>query len=263
MQVKDFEFYFNCHRNELGSCADFSVDYYNTHKQRFAQIYDLIPCAKGESTAIELGATSFFQPLLGIHFGYTRVIGTIFSPRVEEKKYRRFFKLDEKNVENEVISINLEAEMFPLEDDSVDFILCSEVIEHLDIDPMFMLSEINRVLRVGGRLLVTTPNSCSARNFWKIANGYRPHFFMQYERSRSPYRHNIEWDVHGLNLLFRSAGFGGVDYLTKDVFEAPSLEGLQLLQTCKLPTIDRGDCIFMFGEKVSNVVDRWPDKIYV
>jgi SAM-dependent methyltransferase len=190
-------------------------------------------------------------------------MGTIFSSKVEEKKYRRIFEFDKKRVETEIVSINLESDMFPLEDCSVDFILCSEVIEHLDIDPMFMLTEINRVLKVGGALLVTTPNSCSARNFWKIANGYRPHFFMQYERSRSPYRHNIEWDVHGLHILFRSAGFGKIYHLTKDVFESPSLDGLQLLQKISLPTIDRGDCIFMFAEKVSNVVNRWPDEIYV
>ena len=44
-------------------------------------------------------------------------------------------------------------------------------------------------------MVLTTPNSCSGRNFWKIAHGYRPHFYMQYEKSRSPYRHNIEYDV--------------------------------------------------------------------
>lgn len=261
--LKNFEYYFLRHSEELSLEDDFNLEYYKIHKKRFSQIYELIPQASGNAFAIELGATSFFQPLLEVYFGYARVMGTIFSSKVEEKKYRRIFEIDEKRVETEIVSINLESDIFPLEDGSVDFILCSEVIEHLDIDPMFMLTEINRVLKVGGVLLVTTPNSCSARNFWKIANGYRPHFFMQYERSRSPYRHNIEWDVHGLHILFRSAGFGKINHLTKDVFESPSIDGLELLQKIGLPTNDRGDCIFMFAEKVSNVVNRWPDEIYV
>jgi SAM-dependent methyltransferase len=262
-KLSDFDCFFKRHSEELHLGGDFNFEYYNTHKKRFSQIFNLIPHAKKKSFAIELGATSFFQPLLGFHFGYSRVMGTIFSSNVEEKKYSRIFSLDGKNVATEVVSINLESDLFPLEDESVDFILCSEVIEHLDIDPMFMMSELNRILRIGGRLLLTTPNSCSARNFWKIANGYRPHFFMQYERSRSPYRHNIEWDVHGLHLLFRSAGFGNINYLTQDVFESPSVDGIQLLKSCRLPTNDRGDCIFMHAEKVSGIVNRWPDEIYV
>lgn len=261
--TKDFEYFFQQHGIELKLNGDFDAAYYNTHKKRFSTIFDLIPSSHKESFAIELGATSFFQPLLKMHFGYTRVMGTIFSSIVEEKKYIRNFSLDANNVKNEIISINLESDLFPLEDESVDFILCSEVIEHLDIDPMFMMGELNRILRRGGKLLVTTPNSCSARNFLKIANGYRPHFFMQYERSRSPYRHNIEWDIHALHLIFRSAGFDKITHLTKDVFDEPCPEGIALLKKAQLSLVDRGDCIFIYGEKSSPVINRWPEEIYV
>ena len=138
------------------------------------------------------------------------------------------------NFDSEIISIDLESDFFPLEKETANFVLCSEVIEHLDIDPMYMLAELNRVLVRGGQLLLTTPNSCSARNFWKIANGYRPHFFMQYEKSRSPYRHNIEWDIHGLVCLLKSAGFGDINVFTKDVFESASKEGIELLKNNNL-----------------------------
>lgn len=45
----------------------------------------------------------------------------------------------------------------PLEDSSVDLVWCSEVLEHVP-DTARLLSEIRRVLRTGGRLLVTTPS---------------------------------------------------------------------------------------------------------
>ena len=49
------------------------------------------------------------------------------------------------------------AEAIPLEDASVDLVWCSEVLEHVP-DTAGLLSEARRVLRTGGRLLVTTPS---------------------------------------------------------------------------------------------------------
>lgn len=45
----------------------------------------------------------------------------------------------------------------PLEDASIDLAWCSEVLEHVP-DTAGLLSEVRRVLRTGGRLLVTTPS---------------------------------------------------------------------------------------------------------
>lgn len=44
----------------------------------------------------------------------------------------------------------------PLPDHSLDAILCTEVIEHV-VDPMVVLKEFHRLLKPGGKLLLTTP----------------------------------------------------------------------------------------------------------
>lgn len=49
-------------------------------------------------------------------------------------------------------------ERLPFDDKSFDLIWCSEVIEHLK-DPAFALSELRRVAKPGGLLVLTTPNS--------------------------------------------------------------------------------------------------------
>jgi 2-polyprenyl-3-methyl-5-hydroxy-6-metoxy-1,4-benzoquinol methylase len=54
------------------------------------------------------------------------------------------------------------SEMLPLADGSFDCVLLSEVIEHLE-SPDLTIREVARVLRPGGRLLVTTPNY---RSLW-------------------------------------------------------------------------------------------------
>lgn len=55
------------------------------------------------------------------------------------------------------------AERFPFEDGSFDVIWCSEVLEHL-FDPHFALREMHRVMRPGGRLLVTVPYHGTFKN---------------------------------------------------------------------------------------------------
>ena len=55
-------------------------------------------------------------------------------------------------------------EALPLADASFDCVLMSEVIEHLE-EPQISIREAVRVLRPGGRLLITTPNY---RSFWPV-----------------------------------------------------------------------------------------------
>ena len=71
-------------------------------------------------------------------------------------------------------------ELLPLPDNSFDAILLSEVIEHLEA-PQISIREATRVLRPGGRLLVTTPNY---RSFWPL----------------------MEWAVDRMNMAPKMAG---------------------------------------------------------
>lgn len=55
--------------------------------------------------------------------------------------------------------INSDVSKLPIENESVDFLICSEVIEHLNkIDGKKFLKEIDRVLKKGGRAIITTPS---------------------------------------------------------------------------------------------------------
>ena len=58
---------------------------------------------------------------------------------------------------------DVETEATPFPDDHFDLVLFNELFEHLRIDPIFTLKEVLRVLRPGGRLLLSTPNLRSFR----------------------------------------------------------------------------------------------------
>lgn len=58
---------------------------------------------------------------------------------------------------------------------SIDFIICGEIIEHI-VDTDFLLSEIYRVLKKGGKLLLTTPNLASWINRIRLLFGKQPYY---------------------------------------------------------------------------------------
>lgn len=67
--------------------------------------------------------------------------------------------------------VNVDRERLPFKDGCVDKIFCLEVVEHLE-NPTFFLNEAHRVLRKGGKLVLTTPdeNSFVWRVVWFLWN---------------------------------------------------------------------------------------------
>jgi len=61
---------------------------------------------------------------------------------------------------------DIERQSLPFNDNSISYIIFSEVLEHLRINPLHALREIERVLHPEGKLLLTTPNLYCA---YKIA----------------------------------------------------------------------------------------------
>lgn len=55
------------------------------------------------------------------------------------------------------------SDVLPLSSESADVVLCQEGIEHVS-DQLKCFKELSRVLKVGGKLLVTTPNYSSLRS---------------------------------------------------------------------------------------------------
>ncbi len=63
-----------------------------------------------------------------------------------------------KNLPPRAILVNGDlTKNLPFADNSFDFILCSETLEHLE-DPSPVLSELKRILKKGGKALITVPN---------------------------------------------------------------------------------------------------------
>lgn len=68
----------------------------------------------------------------------------------------------------------------PLEDNSVDVVLCTEVFEHLK-DPVLAVQEIARILKSGGELILTAP-FCSLTHMapYYFANGFSEFWYKEH-----------------------------------------------------------------------------------
>jgi SAM-dependent methyltransferase len=214
------------------------------------------------STALELGTTYIFPQLLLDTMGFERVDVTDFKQGTPGHGTSIRLPQDPKSREVTAYNVDLEKQRLPCDEEIYDLVICFEVIEHMEVDPMFMIAEANRVLKPGGLLYLSTPNSTSARNVFKILNGYAPHFFMKYSKGATYHRHNIEYAPHQLVDLVSSGGFGIRKLWTVDTFEDGLPETIDFLAKSGFSTQHRGDNIFMIAEKVGPVLNRYPPTIY-
>lgn len=59
-------------------------------------------------------------------------------------------------------------EKLPFPDESFDWVICQEGIEHMP-NQLHLFQELNRILRVGGKALITTPNYSNLRTRFSYA----------------------------------------------------------------------------------------------
>lgn len=73
--------------------------------------------------------------------------------------------------------VRSELTSIPLPTGSIDAILCTEVLEHVE-EPLAAVSEFARLLRPGGRLLLSVPAACRVHRVpTHYYGGYAPDFF--------------------------------------------------------------------------------------
>lgn len=226
--------------------------YHKTHARRFARTLEVLLDQKPSGKLLEVGTSGVLPNALAT-----------LSPDVEVHVTEYATKRGKSIYHDKHTSYqgNLEKHKLQVEDETFSFIICSEVVEHMEQDPMFMLSELNRVCRTGGTLVLTTPNITSSHNISKMLRGLDPYFYMQYRASGGSDRHNYEYSLFSISKLIKAAGFSGSGW-TEDTFEHGNNTDVLKLRTMGYPLPHVGDNIFCVGKKVGPVVDRFPSGIY-
>jgi glycosyltransferase involved in cell wall biosynthesis/SAM-dependent methyltransferase len=243
--------------------------YIQTHITRLTKTLELTPRGGPGQSILEMGAYMQITPALHFDLGYEHVRGCYYGKAGQTDHH----EIQSSTGEPFVCDVDLfdaEKDPFPYADSSFDTVLCCELLEHLTADPMHMMSEINRILKPGGALLLTTPNIASYRAIHAILHGYHPAFFPAYILPRKPdeeaeARHNREYSPKEIHHLFWESGFEVERLETGEFLDQPHPEQhfvRHILESYKLPSDLRGDGIYAVGRKTGPLRNRYPNWLY-
>ncbi len=242
--------------------------YIQGHQSRLTRTLEITPSGGPQDRILEMGAYLQITPALRTRLGYGTVRGCYYGPagRVER---RAAVSVDSECFECEIDLFNAEKDTFPYTAEYFSTVLCCELIEHLLHDPMHLMSEVNRILKPNGHLVLTTPNLAALGGISGILQGYHPGFFHAYIKpvtdGEIDARHNREYTPREIQMLLENSGFTVVRLETGPFRDVPAPENawvMHLLERYNLDTGLRGEGIYAVGQKTGVIRERFPSWLY-
>jgi glycosyltransferase involved in cell wall biosynthesis/SAM-dependent methyltransferase len=249
--------------------SEASADYLHTHATRLIKTLEITPPGGAGDRVLEMGAYLQITPALRSKLGYGEVRGCYYG-KLGRSDHRSVTNAEGETFECEIDHFDAEKDVFPYPDAHFATVICGELIEHLFEDPMHLMSEVNRILKPGGHLVLTTPNIAALRGISGILQGYHPGFFHAYIRPAEgtgevDARHNREYAPREIHQLLENSGFEVALLETGEFRDEPHPEFgwiIHLLERYRLNTELRGDGIYAVGKKTGAVRDRYPAWLY-
>lgn len=235
---------------------------------RFRRLFQSIPHGKNSRSILDIGARLYTASIYCNLLDYNNV-----SLAAKWKTQFTGDDILDTIANSERIDIeyfDAETDIFPYSDNSYDVVICSEILEHLAVDPMHMMEQINRVTRMQGLVVMSTPNAASFSAIKRLLAGQHPYSWSAYN-GKSTDRHNREYTTNELGNLIEASGFS---ILSDETFsEHPfSTKDRILSKHISLPDSLRGkpgidlsrfgDTSLIVAKKTSAVRSRFPSWLY-
>lgn len=202
--------------------ADELAQYEKQHINRFIYTFGLLKGLKGK--CLELGAYPYITTLMIEQFTDLQLeLADYFysydnkEPMIHEGTFIESHTGSKTHIKFTSQNFNIEKDKFPFEDSRFEVVLFCELLEHLTTDPMAAMVEIKRILKPGGRIIISTPNVNSLGNVARMISG--ENIYYRYT-GYGPYgRHNREYNISEIYELLRACGFTVETIFTVDTTE--------------------------------------------
>lgn len=193
-------------------------DYFLFHKERYNYILDIImenDITKRPLKILEVGC-GWGHLMIALSMLGHIVQGIDINKEIQNlKAYKKY------NINFEMC--NLSIQKFPYFDNFFDVIIFSEVLEHLNFHPKNIFKQIHYVLKVGGIILITTPNLLRLNNRIKLLIGKSINFDIKVDWNEGA--HYREYTKKEINYLLGSSGFERIKVKYKN-FDYPNINKL-------------------------------------
>jgi len=170
--------------------------YVISSKKRIERTIKKFHAKINDAVILDIGASPFYFLDKALKNGAKKAHGIYFSN--DSHPLRNYDKLYSNNGEIDLHHVDALHSDLPFSDNSLDIVTAMEVFEHFNEYPSKLLSEITRVLKPKGTLVITVPNVSYYTNLIKLLIGRN----VYYRYRSDPYgRHSHEYTRSQLNDL--------------------------------------------------------------
>jgi glycosyltransferase involved in cell wall biosynthesis len=240
--------------------------YLEQHRSRLLRTLQLTPRGHSSDRLLEMGCYLQITPALRNLLGYGEVRGCYKGRGRSEIK--TVTAQDGEIFGCAVDLFDCESDEFPYADGAFASVLCCELLEHLQRDPMRMMSGIHRILKPGGILVLTTPNIVSIRSVRAVLRGDHPAYYSRFpnpDRLSHDPGHRREYTPPEIAQLLNAAGFALIHMETGDYgfgLDGADPDRERLVESHGFSIALRGECIFAIGRKETIPGNSRPSWLY-
>jgi len=170
--------------------------------------------------ALELGSNPYnLTLLLKKYTSFELSLANFFGESVEKGRHTQTVEGGGEKHEFTYDHFNLETDVYPYADGFFDCVLFCEILEHLLLNPDFAVSEMRRILRPGGYLIITTPNVLRLGNLVQMVKG--KNIYDGYSQYGVYGRHNREYTLKEIIELLERNSFRIVRTEVRNIYPHP------------------------------------------
>jgi SAM-dependent methyltransferase len=181
--------------------SEYSRGYLINHKERYLNDLGFIEKHHEKGQILEVGGHPF-------HFTYLlKKLGhDVVSLDIDPSRAKAVVDKNDLNV----VKCDIETAPLPFNDGAFQMVLFNEIFEHLRIDPISTLEEVNRVIAPGGIMMLTTPNLYALHTVvnYLIGRGIRkPYVQFNSLRTLGHMGHIREYSVKEVRVFLENTGY--------------------------------------------------------